>query len=106
VCILGPQNPTAISTNVQPDAPVNNSTPNTPDLGVLEFFQPPNNQSAQESKRPQCLSISVEIANPSISDSGSTGNSKPCVIVLPGQRSSALDRNVGGGLFAQKVMKN
>ena len=97
---------TAISTNVQPDAPVNNSTPNTPDLGVLKFFQPPNNQSAQQSKRPQCLSISVEIANPSISDSGSTGNSKPCVIVLPGQRNSALDRTIGGGLFAQKVMNN
>ena len=95
---------TVISINSpQPESPSTAPVVNTPDVGMLKYFQPLTNNLSQEGKRPQCLAISVEFATPSLTESGSTGFAKPCVIVLPAQKTGALQLDLTQTLASYKV---
>ncbi len=96
---------TVISINSpQPESPSTAPVLNTPDVGMLKYFQPLTNNLSQEGKRPQCLAISVEFATPSLTESGSTGFAKPCVIVLPAQKTGALQLDLTQTLASYKVL--
>jgi filamentous hemagglutinin family protein len=96
---------TVISINSpQPESPSTAPVLNTPDVGMLKYFQPFTNNLSQEGKRPQCSAISVEFATPSLTEPGSTGFAKPCVIVLPAQKTGALELDLTQTLASYKVL--
>ena len=96
---------TVISINSpQPESPSTAPVVNTPDFGVMKYFQPLTNNLSQQGKRPQCLAISVEFATPSLTEPGSTGFAKPCVIVLPAQKTGALRLDITHTLASYEVL--
>jgi len=96
---------TVISINSpQSESPSTAPVVDTPDVGLLKYFQPLTNNLSQEGKRPRCSAISVEFATPSLTEPGSTGFAKPCVIVLPAQKTGALQLDITQTLASYKVL--